>query len=73
MSVDQIACEALRLTEQERLDLASRLLLSLPPVATDDDDGVSEALRRDAELENDPSQAMTLRDMNSHVKQRRKP
>jgi putative addiction module component len=73
MSVDQIACEALRLTEQERFDLASRLLLSLPPVATDDDDGVSEALRRDAELENDPSQAMTLRDMDSHVKQRRKP
>lgn len=38
----------------------------------DDDDGVAEALRRDAELENNPSQAMARRDLDSHVKQRRK-
>ena len=72
MSVDQIAAEALRLSEKERADLASRLLRSLPPVAFDDDDGVAEALRRDAELDADPSQAMTLRDLDSHVNGRRK-
>lgn len=72
MSVDQIASEALRLTEKERFDLASRLLLSLPSVAFDDDDGVAEALRRDTELENDSSRAMSLRDLDSHVQQRRK-
>jgi putative addiction module component (TIGR02574 family) len=72
MSVDQIAAEALRLSEKERAGLASRLLRSLPPVAFDDDEGVAEALRRDAELDADPSQAMTLRDLDSHIQQRRK-
>ncbi len=72
MSVEQIAAEALRLPEKERAALASRLLHSLPPVAFDADDGVAEALRRDAELDADPAQAMTLRDMDSHVQQRRK-
>ncbi len=71
MSVDQIAAEALRLPENERAGLASRLLQSLPPVAFDEDDGVAEALRRDAELDADPTQAMTLREMDSHVQQRR--
>jgi putative addiction module component (TIGR02574 family) len=72
MSVDQIASEALHLPEKERANLASRLLRSLPPVAFDDDEGVAEALRRDAELDADPSQAMTLRDLDSHIQQRRK-
>ncbi len=72
MSVEQIAAEALRLPEKERAGLALRLLQSLPPVAFDDDSGVTEALRRDAELDADPSQAMTLQEMDSHVQQRRK-
>jgi putative addiction module component (TIGR02574 family) len=72
MSVEQIAAEALRLPEKERAGLASRLLQSLPPVAFDEDEGVAEALRRDAELEADPTQAMTLRDMDSHIQQRHK-
>ena len=71
MSVDQIAAEALRLPEKERAGLASRLLRSLPPVAFDDDEGVAEALRRDAELDADPTQAISLRDMDSHIQQRR--
>jgi putative addiction module component (TIGR02574 family) len=72
MSVDQIAAEALRLSENERASLASRLLRSLPPVAFDGDEGVAEALRRDAELDADPAQAMTLREMDSHIQRRRK-
>ena len=60
MSVEQIAAEALLLPEKERAGLASRLLRSLPPVAFDDDEGVAEALRRDAELDADPTQAMSL-------------
>jgi putative addiction module component (TIGR02574 family) len=72
MSVDQIASEALRLPEKERASLASRLLRSLPPVAFDDDGGVAEALRRDAELDADPTTAISLRDMDSHIQQRRK-
>jgi putative addiction module component (TIGR02574 family) len=72
MSVEQIAAEALLLPEKERAGLASRLLQSLPPVAFDDDEGVAEALRRDAELDADPTTAMSLRDMDSHIQQRRK-
>lgn len=72
MSVDQITAEALRLSEKERAGLASRLLRSLPPVACEDDEGVAEALRRDAELDADATQAMTLRDMDSHIQQRPK-
>ena len=73
MSVDQTASEALRLPEKERASLASRLLRSLPPVVFDDDEGVAEALRRDAELDADSTQAMTMRDLDSHIQQRHKP
>jgi putative addiction module component (TIGR02574 family) len=67
MSVYQIASEALRLPEKERASLASRLLRSLPPVAFDDGERVAEVLRRDAELDADPTQAMTLRDLDRHT------
>ena len=72
MSVDQIVAEALLLPEKERAGLASRLLQSLPLVAFDEDEGVAEALRRDAELDADSTQAMNLRDLDSHIEQRRK-
>jgi putative addiction module component (TIGR02574 family) len=72
MSVDQIVDGALRLSEKERADLASRLLRSLPPVAFDDDEGVAEALRRDAELDADPTQAMSLREMDAQIEKRPK-
>ncbi len=72
MSAEQIAAEAMRLPEKERADLASRLLQSLPPVAFDEDEGVAEALRRDAELDADPNQAMMLRDLDSQVQSRPK-
>lgn len=72
MSVDQIAAEALRLPEKERAGLASRLLQSLPPVAFDDDEGIAEAMRRDAELDVDPSYAITLQEMDCHLRKLRK-
>lgn len=72
MSVEQITAEALLLPEKERAGLASRLLQSLSPVAFEDDDGLAEAQRRDAELDIDPAQAMTLRDLDSSIRQRRK-
>ncbi len=47
--------EALSLTDAERAVLATHLLQTLPGVLSDDDEGVAEALRRDAELDADPS------------------
>ena len=64
--------KALRLSEKDRAGLASRLLQSPPPVVVDDDEGVAEALRRDAELDADPSQGITLEELDSQIKQRRR-
>src|SRR5581483_5928079 len=46
----EVEQEAMKLPEAQRATLASRLLASLPAVLSDDDEGVAEALRRDAEL-----------------------
>src|SRR5580693_2324240 len=51
---------ALDLPETERAVLAAHLLGSLPSVLHDEDEGVAEALRRDAEFEADPSLGMSL-------------
>jgi len=62
---------ALDLSEQERAALAANLLDSLPPVLSDQDEGIAEAVRRDADLEADPSQAISLSELDSHIQGRR--
>jgi putative addiction module component (TIGR02574 family) len=62
---------ALDLTEQERATLAANLLDSLPPVLSEEDEGVAEALRRDAEIEADPDQAISLAQLDSQIQGRR--
>ena len=52
--------QALRLPEDQRATLAAHLLDSLPAILHDEDAGVSEALRRDAELDSNPSAGMTM-------------
>jgi hypothetical protein len=47
--------EALSLTDAERAVLASELLETLPGVLSDEDEGIAEARRRDAELDANPS------------------
>ena len=63
---------ALELTEQERASLAANILHSLPPILADEDEGVAEALRRDAEMDADPSQRMSLADLEAAIKDRRR-
>ncbi|HAF15856.1 MAG TPA: addiction module protein [Blastocatellia bacterium] len=58
---------ALDLTEQERAALAANLLNSLPRILSDEDEGVAEALRRDAEIEADPAQTISLAQLDSHI------
>ena len=62
---------ALDLPEKERATLAANLLDSLPGILSDEDDGVAEALRRDAEAEADSSQAISLAELDSHIQGRR--
>ena len=62
---------ALDLPEQERAALAANLLESLPGILSDEDEGVAEALRRDAEMEADPNQAISLAQLDSQIQGRR--
>ena len=54
-SLQEIQVRALELPDSQRARLAAQLLRSLPSGLVDDDDGIAEAQRRDAELDADPS------------------
>jgi hypothetical protein len=58
---------ALNLTEA----LAANLLDSLPRILSDEDEGVAEALRRDADIETDPAQAISSAELDSQIHGRR--
>ncbi len=62
---------ALDLPERQRATLAANLLESLPPILSDEDEGIAEALRRDAEMDADPGQAISLAQLESHIQNRR--
>jgi hypothetical protein len=62
-TLSELEREAMKLPEGDRAALAGRLLDSLPAVLSDSDEGVTEALRRDAELERDPSAGLTLKQL----------
>jgi hypothetical protein len=62
---------ALDLSERDRAKLAANLLESLPGILSDEDEGVAEALRRDAEIAADPAQAISLAQLDSEIQGRR--
>ena len=62
---------ALDLPERERATLAANLLSFLPGILSDEDEGVAEALRRDAELEANPANAISLPELDFQIKGRR--
>lgn len=62
---------ALDLPEDERAILASHLLESLPPVLHDEDEGIAEALRRDAELDANPALGISLEQLDQQLGRRR--
>jgi putative addiction module component (TIGR02574 family) len=62
---------ALDLPERERATLAANLLESLPGILSDEDEGVAEALRRNAEIEADPTRAVSLGELDSDIQGRR--
>ncbi len=59
------------LSENERAVLAAHLLGSLPPVLHDEDEGIAEALRRDAEFEANPSAGLSLEQLDQQIDRRR--
>ena len=62
---------ALDLSESERAVLAAHLLGSLPSVLHDEDEGIAEALRRDAELEANPSMGISLEELDQRIQRHR--
>ena len=71
MSAAEVEKLAFDLPERERAILAANLLRSLPAVLHDEDEGVAEALRRDARLDSGAVQAISLDELDSRVRDRR--
>jgi len=63
---------ALDLSESQRAVLAAHLLGSLPPVLHDEDEGITEALRRAAELDANPSSGISLEQLDRQIERRRR-
>lgn len=59
-TLSQIEDHAMTLPDEQRAKLALHLLESLPSILHEEDEGLAEAMRRDAELEADPSSGMTM-------------
>ena len=60
MSLEQLERQSLELPPDQRAELASRILRSLPPTLLDDDqEGITEALRRNEEMDRDPDASMS--------------
>ena len=70
-SIVEIEKLALSLPEKQRATLAANLLESLPGVLSDQDEGVAEALRRDADLDANPDRAISLASLDDQIKRRR--
>jgi len=71
-TVAEIEKLAFDLPEDERAVLAAHLLGSLPAVLHDSDEGVAEALLRDAELDANPAPGISLEELDRRIAQRRK-
>ena len=59
---------ALALPDSQRAILAAHLLRSLPPVLADEDEGIAEALHRDAELNSNPALGLSLDQLDQQVR-----
>jgi hypothetical protein len=70
-TITEVEKLALGLPETERAILAAHLLGSLPSVLHDEDEGLREALRRDAEFGADLSFGMTLEELDQKIERRR--
>ena len=63
---------AFDLPDSQRAVLAAHLLQSLPSVLHDEDEGVAEALRRDAEFDARPDIGITLEQLDQQISARRR-
>ena len=69
-TITEVEKLALGLPENQRAALAAYLLESLPRVLHDEDEGLAEALRRDAELDAKPSSGISLKQLDEQIESR---
>jgi hypothetical protein len=69
-NISEVEKLALDLPESERAVLAASLLGTLSPVLHDEDEGIAEALRRDADLDANSSLGISLEQLDQQVKSR---
>lgn len=69
-TITEVEKLALDLPENQRAVLAAHLLGSLPSVLHDEDEGIAEALRRDAELDANPSVGISLEQLDQQIGRR---
>jgi len=69
-TITEVEKLALDLPDRERAVLAVHLIRSLPSVLDDDDEGLAEALRRDAELDANPSSGISLEQLDQQIERR---
>ena len=62
---------ALDLPDKERATLVANLLDSLPGILSEEDEGVAESLRRDAEANVNPDATVSLTQLDSQIQSRR--
>jgi hypothetical protein len=70
-TVSDIEKIALSLPETDRASLATTLLTSLSPMLDEADEGISEALRRDAELDEKTASTIGIEELDRKVANRR--
>ena len=71
-TITEVEKLALALPEDHRAILAEHLLGSLSPVLHDEDGGIAEALRRDAELDANPPLGISLEQLEQEIERRRR-
>jgi hypothetical protein len=62
---------ALNLPERQRAVLDAKLINFRSGILSDEDEGIGEALRRDAEIEADPAKVISLAEVDSEIQRRR--
>lgn len=71
LTITEVEKLALDLPQDQRAVLAAHLLGSLPSVLHDKDEGIAEALRRDADLDANPSLGLSLEQLDQQIERRR--
>ena len=72
VTITEVEKLAFDLPDSQRAVLAARLLRSLPSLLHDEDEGIAEALRRDAEFDANPDLGITLEQLDQQISARRR-